>query len=334
MYKGAADGVDVQLFIPRPDSFFPMTRAVDTDLWYVTVEIQEGSRVEYKIQVTSSGRHEWIEDPLNPFVARGAYGTNSVCHGFGYTKPDWAIFDPGAGQGLLEEITIQSRALRRLCSVTMYLPINFGEEAAYPLIVVHDGGDYLAYSDLKIVLDNLIDRGEVAPLVVALLHPHNRLTEYADDPGHARFVARELLPEVEHKYGLIARPELRALMGASFGAIAALSTAYRYPGLFGSLLLQSGTFAMTDIGPLRADRIFTPVLRFISRFRDHPRRVVERAFLSCGTYEPLLKENGAFSTILESTGIEVRYVEAPDGHNWENWRDRLGEGLPWLFPRP
>jgi enterochelin esterase family protein len=32
--------------------------------------------------------------------------------------------------------------------------------------------------------------------------------------------------------------------------------------------------------------------------------------------------------------MEVRYVEARDGHNWENWRDRLREGLSWLFPGP
>jgi enterochelin esterase family protein len=31
-------------------------------------------------------------------------------------------------------------------------------------------------------------------------------------------------------------------------------------------------------------------------------------------------------------GMDVRYVEAKDGHNWENWRDRLREGLSWLFP--
>ena len=27
-----------------------------------------------------------------------------------------------------------------------------------------------------------------------------------------------------------------------------------------------------------------------------------------------------------------RYVEARDGHNWENWRDRLRDGLAWLHP--
>jgi len=33
-------------------------------------------------------------------------------------------------------------------------------------------------------------------------------------------------------------------------------------------------------------------------------------------------------------GIEVRFEEARDAHNWENWRDRLRNGLSWLFPGP
>ena len=36
----------------------------------------------------------------------------------------------------------------------------------------------------------------------------------------------------------------------------------------------------------------------------------------------------------EAAGMTVRYVEARDGHNWENWRDRLREGLSWIFPGP
>ena len=30
----------------------------------------------------------------------------------------------------------------------------------------------------------------------------------------------------------------------------------------------------------------------------------------------------------------VRCVEARDGHNWENWRDRLRDALTWVYPVP
>ena len=62
-------------------------------------------------------------------------------------------------------------------------------------------------------------------------------------------------------------------------------------------------------------------------FRAAPGRPVDRIFVSCGMYESLIYENRSLVPMLQSTGMDVRYVEARDGHNWENWRDRLREGL-------
>jgi len=122
-------------------------------------------------------------------------------------------------------------------------------------------------------------------------------------------------------------------MGASFGAVAAFSTAVRYPGFYGKLLLQSGSFAFTDIGD-RNHRgpVFDPVVRFMNGFRGAPAPVSERIYLSCGAYESLIYENRSIVPVLEATGMDIRFREARDGHNWENWRDRLREGLSWLFP--
>ena len=100
------------------------------------------------------------------------------------------------------------------------------------------------------------------------------------------------------------------------------------------MLLLSGSFAFTDIGPSRRGPAFEPVVSFVNAFRQKPTRVTDRLFLSCGTYESLIYENRSMVPVFQSTGMEVRYVEARDGHNWENWRDRLREGLSWLFPGP
>jgi enterochelin esterase family protein len=123
-------------------------------------------------------------------------------------------------------------------------------------------------------------------------------------------------------------------MGASLGAVAALSTAWRYPEVYGKLLLQSGSFAFTDIGENRRGPAFEPVVRFVNAYRNDPAKVADRVFVSCGTYESLIYENRSLVPLLQSTGMEIRYVEARDGHNWENWRDRLREGLSWLYPGP
>jgi len=199
---------------------------------------------------------------------------------------------------------------------------------------VHDGGDYLAYAGLATVLDNLVHRGELADLVVACTHPGERLVEYADHAPHARFVTGELVPWLEARYPLLGAPEGRCLMGASFGAVASLSTAVRSPGFYGRLLLQSGSFAFTDIGESRRGPAFAPVVRFVNEFRDRPARVSERVYVSCGQYESLIYENRSLVPLFSAAGMEVKYEEARDGHNWEAWRDRLRAGLTWLFPGP
>ncbi len=172
-------------------------------------------------------------------------------------------------------------------------------------------------------------------MIVAMTSSPDRLVEYANDERHARFLTDELVPQLERALPIDARPQARCLMGASFGAVAALSTAWRRPGYFGRLLLQSGSFAFTDIGD-RNHRgpLFDPVVAFVNQLRARPIPMSERVFVSCGMYESLIYENRSLVPMLQDTGMDVRYVEARDGHNWENWRDRLREGLSWLFPGP
>ena len=102
-------------------------------------------------------------------------------------------------------------------------------------------------------------------------------------------------------------------------------------GIFGGPPCQ----AFSDIGRHNhRGPLFDPVVDFVNKFRDEPIAVSEKVFLSCGMYESLIYENRSLLPLLQETGMEVRYVEARDGHNWENWRDRLREGLSWLFPGP
>ena len=126
----------------------------------------------------------------------------------------------------------------------------------------------------------------------------------------------------------------RGLLGASFGAVASLHTAWLFPGFFGRLLLQSGSFAYQGEDETRHGAKFEPVIAFQRLFRASPRRPSERVYVSCGLYEPLVEQNRELVPLLRETGMEVHYTEARDGHNWEIWRDRLLEGLSHLFPGP
>jgi enterochelin esterase-like enzyme len=334
VYRGTADSVHLQHWIYGLESAVPFRLIPGTDVWYLIEEIPVRSRVEYKLEVRQGDVARLIRDPLNPLLAHDPFGANSVCHGAEYVEPDWASPDPEARPGSVEEHVVPARALDADRPVTVYLPARFRPGRSYPLLVVHDGLDYLRFSNLETVLDNLVHRNEVAPMVVALTQSPDRLREYGADERHSRWVAEELVPWLEARYPVREGAANRGLMGASFGAVAAFSTAFRYPQSFGRLLLQSGSFAFTDIGPSRRGPAFEPVVEFVNAWREEPVAVAERVFVSCGVYESLIYENRSMVPLFERAGMTVRYEEAFDGHNWENWRDRLRDGLSWLFPGP
>jgi len=334
VYRGDARSVQLRNFVFGLPTAQPLTRLKGTDLWHLHIDLPPKSRLEYKFEVDSDTVKGWILDPLNSAAAGDPFGANSVCRGWGYERPDWTNPDPDTRTGTLEEIQLVSKSFGGTRPIRLYLPARFRRTRQYPLLVVHDGDDFLRFADLKVVLDNLIHRLEIAPMVVALTTSPDRLKEYAADPRHATFVTAELLPELESRLPLIATPAARALMGASFGGVASLHTAWQNQGVYGKLLLESGSFGFSDIGQHRRGPVFDPVVAFVNKFREAPGVPAQQLFVSCGIYESLIYENRSLLAFLQDKRMQVRYREVHDGHNWENWRDRLQDALSWLFPGP
>lgn len=334
-FRGQARRVFVQHWIQALPQQQPFVHVPGTDLWYLTMDLPENSRIEYKLGVDMGmGLPQLIQDPLNEHLARDPFGANSVIHTEGYVAPDWAEENDTTRPGTLEHHTVPSAAFGGDREVQVYLPARYRPRRRYPLLVVHDGDDFLRFADLKVVLDNLIHRLEIQPMVCALTTSHDRLVEYANDERHSRFLVDELVPFVESQYSIRGQATSRGVLGASFGAIASLSAAWRNPGVFGRMCLLSGSFLFTDIGEHEGGPAFDPVVDFMNAFRADPGRPARQLYQSCGVYEPMITYNRSMVPVFQSTGMRVRFVEARDGHNWQNWRDRLREALSWLFPGP
>jgi enterochelin esterase-like enzyme len=334
VYRGAAEEVILRRWISGFNTALPMERLEGSDLWVLTMELPSGSRFEYKFEVVRGGQRELLLDELNGVVAHDPFGANSVCQGYGYRRPAWTHPDPDARGGTLSRMAVQSKAFGGLREVEVYLPARFKPTRRYPLLVVHDGLDYLQYAALQTVLDNLIHRLEIPSMIVALTQSPDRLTEYTGDRRHARFVADEILPALADAYPLAEGRGARGLMGASLGGVAALHIATLYPDRFGQLLLQSGSFAFSDLGHHKRDPVFDPVVRFVNGYRKKPFALAEKIYMSCGIYESLIYENRSIVPLLQAQGMQVNFEEARDAHNWENWRDRLRGALTWLYPGP
>jgi len=311
----------------------PLSRLAGTDLWYLTLELPHGSRVEYKFELTREGRRFWVRDPLNPRRAHDPFGANSVCPMTGYVDPEWARPDPSARAGTVERISLPSTAYGDQREVAIYLPAEFRPTRRYSLLICHDGDDWMHYGGLIPVLDNLIHRHEVIPLIVAMTNGVSRNEEYAANALQARFLTEDLLPYMCRRFKIADDPRRRGLMGASFGAVSSLHCAFENPGMFGRLLLNSGSFVFTDIGWHDRGSLWDPVVTLVNRFREEPQRLADsRLFLSCGVHESLITFNRSLVPLLRAAELDFRFVESRDGHNWIGWRDRLRDGLTWLFP--
>lgn len=334
VYRGVADAVYLRCWISGFDTAQPFQLLNGSELWVSTIELPAGSRIEYKFEIEAGGKRHLIVDPLNDVVAHDPFGANSVCQGAGYERPAWTLHDPEARSGSIEAFKVESGAFREAREISVYLPARFRRNRRYPMLVVHDGHDYVRYADLKVVLDNLIHYLEIPQMIVALTQSSDRLKEYAADDRHADFIAKDLLPQLTERYPLMNATTSRGIMGASFGGVATLHTAWRYPELFRRLLLQSGSFAFSDLGRHHRAPVFDPVATFMNAFRENPGELAGKIYMSCGIYESLIYENRSLLPRLQAQGIDVRFEEVRDAHNWENWRDRLRNGLSWLFPGP
>jgi enterochelin esterase family protein len=309
-------------------------RIPHTDAFYLFLDLPRRARVEYKFSIVRDGVDFWTQDPRNPRRAYDPFGSNSVCPASSYEDPHWVQPDPASRQGKLIHGQLQSRFYGDTRHYQVYVPAEARAGKRYPLLVVHDGNDFLHYASMKTVLDNLIHRHDVAPLLVCFTSGVQRNVEYAANPRQADFLHGELLPHLHANFPVLAGAQHHGLMGASFGAVSSLYAATRHPGTWGRLLLQSGSFAFTDIGDHQRGALWDPIVAFMNNFREAPPQLGAHVFMSCGTFESLIYYNRSLVPVFQRCTPALRFAEAPDGHNWINWRDRLKEALTFLFPGP
>ena len=202
-WRGEAEEVFLVHWVFGLEQSPAFQRVPGSDLWTLTLELPPASRVEYKIGIVRGGRQQLIRDDLNPNLANDPFGANSVVHSAGYEHPDWVTPDPEAREGELIERTFVSDVYGGPRPVQIYLPPRYRETRRYPLLVVHDGMDYVRFAALKTVLDNLIWRLEIPPLVAVLTQSPDRLVEYSGDERQGRFVVEEIVPLMEQELSLI-----------------------------------------------------------------------------------------------------------------------------------
>jgi enterochelin esterase family protein len=208
--------------------------------------------------------------------------------------------------------------------------------------VLFDGEATLVHIPVPVILDNLIAKRKIPPMVAVMVYNKDRNADLGCSEAFADFTAKELVPWVRKHYRVKDDPRSTVVSGLSLGGLMAAFTALRHPEVFGNVLSQSGGFIyypelFTDdpFGPPPIDRQPGWLTR---QFVRAPRQPI-RFYQEVGRFESefgreLLAENRRFRDVLEAKGYPVTYEEFSGGHDYLRWRGTLADGLIKLVGIP
>lgn len=325
IYRGPGERVAVPSEMNRwsPEQG-AMKRIPGTDFFYRTERLPAAARVEYKFWVDSA----WMLDPWNPRVARGGYGSNSEVVMPAYAgAADDASLSATNSRGTIDTFSVASTILGRTHPVSVYTPYGYDRKSTYPVLLVTDGGEYISLGKLPSILDSLIAARQMAPCIAVFVDPrtdpadrnsNKRMTDYAASGPFLDFLEREVLPMAGNRYAVTQKAEARAIIGASMGGLIATYAVLTRPGLVLMAIAQSPAYLQAD----------SAVIKTAQGLTSSKAKLV----IQTGTINDTEAEARTVQVALRSKGVDVRYEEFPEGHNWTNWRTHVGRALRVIFP--
>lgn len=255
---------------------------------------------------------------------------------------------------MVEQTILFSEYLAREVTVDVYLPVIRAVSVPMSLLLINDGQDLLTMP-FDEILDGLITKGEIEPLVCVGIHcgPERKMeygTAYsADYKGrgakaglYTKFIFDELMPYIRKTYDIPSFKH-KSFAGFSLGALSALDIVWNHSSEFSKVGLFSASLwwrrkGYEDGYDDEQDRLmhlqvrkgaFNPWLQF---------------YIECGTLDEVAdrNKNGVIDSIDDAldlvvelkakgyTDEHIQYTEIENGkHDVPTWAKALPEFLKW-----
>ncbi len=224
----------------------------------------------------------------------------------------------------------------------VYVPAQYDPQKPACVMVFQDGGAYVSDKGsfrVPIVFDNLIHKKEMPVTIGIFINPgvipaadssqkprSNRSFEYDTlSDQYARFLEKEILPEVARSYNLRKDAAGRAICGISSGGICAFTAAWERPDLFSKVLSHVGSFTNIRGGDVYPGKI-----------RKTEKKPI-RVFLQDGSGDldnqhgnwPLANQQMALA--LKFAKYDYKFEYGDGGHNGKHGGAILPDSLRWLW---
>jgi endo-1,4-beta-xylanase len=261
-------------------------------------------------------------------------------------KPEWADANREAPNGTQYQ-TIASKIVGRDVAYLVYLPPGYDKDTPkrYPVIYwLHGmGGNLRAGAQVFVPLvDAAIKSGALPPSIVVL--PNGMVNSFycdtAEGPHQVEsMIIKELIPHVDQTYRTVAGREGRIIQGFSMGGYGAAHLGFKYPDLFGTVIVNSG--ALLD--PENPSVPTGPMLHVFGndnarRKSEHPRELAKQnadkirgrmnISIGCGSVDSLLPVNKDLDTVLTQLNIEHHFEVVPEvPHNAGLYYKKLGNAM-------
>jgi endo-1,4-beta-xylanase len=242
---------------------------------------------------------------------------------------EWLDPDHGAPNGTRYK-TFPSKVLGRDVSYLVWLPPGYENGATrYPVIYwLHGMGANQRGGASMFVpqVEAAIKEGKLPPCIVISVNGMVRSFYCDSSDGKIPMesvIIKDLIPHVDATYRTIATREGRVIEGYSMGGYGAAHLAFKYPELFGTVVINAGALidpALTNVpkeGPMFAvfgndneRRVAEHPLTLARKNADRLRSTHIR--IGCGSLDGLLPRNQELHELLTQLGIEHEYEIVPD----------------------
>ena len=244
--------------------------------------------------------------------------------------------------------SIYSESLSEYRKHNIYLPKGFKQGANYPIVFSTDGNSEI--TDKKEVLDSLIDKKVIRPVIFVAAHANTEVAdsttmkmpdggkvyikyrniEYTDMSGmlkdsslisrfqdHMSYFKDELIPQIEHTLNQDIEKEDRYFYGVSNGAGFGLSLLNTFPDVIGTYICLS-TFGGK-----------------IQEYNWEKSVAYPRIYLRFGSEESsfLVKDADFLKAKYEELNLFAEIQEFAGGHDNQFWEDEFVEILSRILKR-
>ncbi len=292
-----------------------MTRIDGTSWSYLEGTAYTNARAEYVFFFDKDA----VADPLNPRTVQAYAGPRSEIR-MPFWVPDPEVDDPAvAPPGELIADTVASRSLGGPRRVWYYLPPGYAAatDTLYPVVYILDGANYVEKMDVPRVLDRLIARKAIPPVIAVFSEPGDRQEEYTRNPKWRAFVASELVPQVDQRFRTFPAPDHRIILGSSLAAYGAVDLAVEFPSVFG---LCAAIAPPEQVASVIANQAHARAAAVSIRF-----------FVLGGVYDAMIDGARRLRTTLDGVNAPVSYLEVPEGHNTNTFRNHLDDAIGALL---